>query len=173
MNILYIVIAIISLLILYFLSGFCFALVARKKSSKVDKELDKLVDFEIERGKVVLKEINILKSNNFKFDEETYKFIKSAIDNFSKLNTKERATYKNTIDFVALYLVKIYSEDPKFGKMIPNDLASEFKEYQKISDEKYKIYNKKAGSYNALLFMPFTKTALKILKADPNMKQVF
>ena len=101
-------------------------------------------------------------SKGFKFDKESYDEIKVYKDNLEKLNSNERYKYKSTLDFVALYLLKVNKEDKKFGKI----LSPYVEELKNIRDnqEIFMSYNKKATKYNILYSMSFTRFVLLFKK---------
>lgn len=168
-----IVIVIAVLLVVYFISGFIFAFICLGRKNSVLEELKKLEEYEKNRGSKLIDKIYLLQSSGLKFDNNAIKKMEDYINRFSNLNVKERMEYKNMVDFSAMFLFKVYNEDKKLSKLFNQDEALEFQNYQKDSDLKYKTYNKKAGAYNAFLFMPFCKIALKLMKKDPTPFNVF
>ena len=88
--------------------------------------------------------------------------IKVYKDNLEKLNSNERYKYKSTLDFVALYLLKVNREDKKFSKII----SPYVEELKNIRDnqEIFISYNKKATKYNILYSMSFTRFVLLFKK---------
>lgn len=167
------IIVLACLVVLAFLCGFIFAIIAKKLSPKVDVELDKLIDFEKQRGENLILIIRELTKSGFKFDKKAYKIISEGLNNLPNLDQNKRAEYKNVVDFCAMYLVKIYNEDKRYEKCFSLEQVEKLKKYQEESDAKYKVYNKKAAKYNAFLLMPFARTASKILKLNLQIKISF
>ena len=148
--------------LLYFLLGVISYLLLKKQKKICDEELAKLVDEERNRGEKVLEILDVLISKGFKFDRESYDEIKVYKDNLEKLNSNERYKYKSTLDFVALYLLKVNREDKKFSKII----SPYVEELKNIRDnqEIFISYNKKATKYNILYSMSFTRFVLLFKK---------
>ena len=153
---------VLAAILLYFLLGVISYLLLKKQKKICDEELAKLVDEERNRGEKVLEILDVLISKGFKFDKESYDEIKVYKDNLEKLNSNERYKYKSTLDFVALYLLKVNREDKKFGKI----LSPYVEELKNIRDnqEIFISYNKKATKYNILYSMSFTRFVLLFKK---------
>ncbi|MDY6047979.1 MAG: hypothetical protein SPI88_00990 [Bacilli bacterium] len=153
---------VLAAILLYFLLGVISYLLLKKQKKSCDEELAKLVDEERNRGEKVLEILDVLISKGFKFDKESYDEIKVYKDNLEKLNSNERYKYKSTLDFVALYLLKVNREDKKFSKII----SPYVEELKNIRDnqEIFISYNKKATKYNILYSMSFTRFVLLFKK---------
>lgn len=129
--------------------------------NKYEKELlerlTELNDYEIQRGKKVLKAVENLEKNGYKKDLETHRVITQGVEGMEKLNMDERSKYKNMVDMFSYILSRIHYEDKKYGRYIDEQDAEIFKHYHEESDEKYKLYNKSAMRYNVFLTSIFTK----------------
>jgi len=167
-----IIIVIACLVILYFLSGFICAFICISKSKKVDKELLPLIEYEKQRGKLIIDDIKLLVSKGFKFDQADLEKLVTYNDCLSELDIYQRAEYKNMIEFCALLVAKIYDENKNLGQYLNAENVENYRSYQKNGDLKYKQYNKRATRYNALLYMPFTKTALRIMGKSSSPKPI-
>ncbi len=149
------IIVVLAAFAIYFLLGIIAYLLLKKQKKICDEELKNLIDEERKRGEKILEILDLMISNGFKFDKESYEEIKVFKDNLEKLNSNERFKYKSSLDFVALYLLKVNKEDKKFSKI----LSPYVKDLENIREnqEIYKSYNKKATKYNILYSMSFTR----------------
>ena len=162
---------VLAAILLYFLLGVISYLLLKKQKKICDEELAKLVDEERNRGEKVLEILDVLISKGFKFDKESYDEIKVYKDNLEKLNSNERYKYKSTLDFVALYLLKVNREAKKFSKII----SPYVEELKNIRDnqEIFMSYNKKATKYNILYSMSFTRFVLLFKKDKGTIYSIY
>ncbi len=148
--------------VVYLLMGYLFYFLMKKKSKVVDSEMMKLNDHEVADGKRILSIIDKLTKAKYSFDKEAYEEISKGVNNISSLNMNERSKYKNVIDFVSVYLYKVYKEDKKYGSNISSDDAAFLLSKRELNSDVYKSYNAAATAYNIYLQMFCTKFVLFI-----------
>lgn len=158
-----VLIVIAAVLFLYFLSGLIFYLLYLRAYPKAQKELDALVPYEEERGKFVLSIVNRLEGHGFRFDPQA-KDILLRSESLAGLSSGKRGEYRNIVDFTSVYLAKIHKEDARYGKYITEEEEKKLLSYPRDSEERYKKYNRKAGTVNAMRHMITVRPVLKLFR---------
>lgn len=158
-----VLIVIAAVVLLYFLSGLIFYFIYRGLYPKAQKELDSLVPYERERGKFVLSIIDRLEGKGFSFDKKAKEILLQA-DGLEGLSSGKRGEYRNIVDFSSVYLAKVHKEDARYGKYITEEEASRLLSYPRDSEERYRKYDRKAGTVNAIRHMIAVRFVLKIFR---------